>query len=788
MLYKNIKLFSLFFAFTLIIIPMLSFGQKIVPLPQKIKIKVPENECVINNNWSIVIPQGDENHEQMRLIAARMSKELKEKGLSLKTSYFDEKRKINKAILIVDPKVNKDFNSVLFERGLSLKNIPYPEEDQRYSEGYLIDVEPESIIIVGGGEPGLFYGTRTLIQLLQLKKNITGLQILDYPDNKWRGLYLNFKHIECEDQDSSTERSMQCINKIVKKYSDLKMNHLIFRGHFFYEFEKHKDFLNTLFLECRKNFIEPIPSIESKLENLPLINSFEKDLESKISSLEGVYIKSEPFYVGEDLYLHPLSPLKNSIKNFSFEDDFDNDKGPDQWNSTFELSSNGLARLKTDKALTGEYVIKIENLTNRRFSSGQDFPKTSKIFQEIRAQRDSYYIFSFWGRTIKNNSKVKIYITQKDGSERNIRYAGFQRSINLNRKWEKILLPVFTNNNCQKVTVTFESDAFHSRDETVLIDDVELYRMNGGLLNVAYSKGSAISVEAENGMAYSPSKDYIVDATPFIIRPKDSIKKLEGLKIKMTDGSGAKPGETVYISYDSMPLDPNDRHSKKCPSNPKTYEEYRQAFFHLISLSPKYININMDEHRGGLNRDSLCLKRNLSNHEIYIDFINSLNKILHEKEKVYVSPIGFIKGLNKPQIRLIIWDDMINPWHNAGGEKGEKYQLRFGGKIETKVVPPPKNISIKNNNIELSKDIIIAIWWYKSEDPKRKMEKSLSFFESKGYEYFVCPWYSKKNIASWSRLIHKKKSLGMMDTTFNGITTGVRDVSNYSWHSISTQF
>ncbi|MDO8586455.1 MAG: glycoside hydrolase family 20 zincin-like fold domain-containing protein [Armatimonadota bacterium] len=63
------------------------------------------------------------------------------------------------------------------------------------SEGYMLGISDNSIVIRGFDNPGTFYGCQTLIQLLENYRTgrIPGLFCYDYPDLPWRGTYFRIK-------------------------------------------------------------------------------------------------------------------------------------------------------------------------------------------------------------------------------------------------------------------------------------------------------------------------------------------------------------------------------------------------------------------------------------------------------------------------------------------------------------------------------------------------------------------------------------------------------------------
>ena len=65
-------------------------------------------------------------------------------------------------------------------------------------EGYIIDIKSNSVIIRARGKEGLFYGSQTLLQLLEDAKDqnieIPACRITDYPDLAYRAVHLDLKH------------------------------------------------------------------------------------------------------------------------------------------------------------------------------------------------------------------------------------------------------------------------------------------------------------------------------------------------------------------------------------------------------------------------------------------------------------------------------------------------------------------------------------------------------------------------------------------------------------------
>ncbi|HUU26436.1 MAG TPA: beta-N-acetylhexosaminidase, partial [archaeon] len=88
-------------------------------------------------------------------------------------------------------------------------------------QGYELTVGKGSITIGAGGEPGLFYGTRTLLQLIQkgrLWYYIKGMKITDWPDIPIRAAHYDTKH----HQDKAGY-----VKEFIRTLADYKINMLV---------------------------------------------------------------------------------------------------------------------------------------------------------------------------------------------------------------------------------------------------------------------------------------------------------------------------------------------------------------------------------------------------------------------------------------------------------------------------------------------------------------------------------------------------------------------------------
>jgi phage tail sheath gpL-like len=121
----------------------------------------------------------------------------------------------------------------------------------------------------------------------------------------------------------------------------------------------------------------------------------------------------------------------------------------------------------------------------------------------------------------------------------------------------------------------------------------------------------------------------------------------------------------------------------------------------------------------------------------------------------------------------MMWDDMLNPWHNGGVED---MQVQFGGEAGK-----------TSEAIEtIPRDIIMLVWWYESADKFGKMKNSPAYFQSKGFDYIVAGYKDTPTIKKWADSVRgKKKCLGIMDTVweqFENNLDAIRYTADVSWN------
>lgn len=790
----------------------------IIPEPQTF-IKKKTSPLMIDSGWVILFDSSPPPHTYPSdsnpniFCAAELQKGLLYLlGVEIFAQPLDTEHVPLKKILLGYPLTNSNFAAICDNRGINLFDLPYKKDDSRYYETYILDIiknkdGTEEIIIAAAGPAGLYYGIKTLLQLIDPSGKIDPFRIVDFPDNKIRGVHLQFHHILSRKPMISgyclSTNAIDLIVEEIKKLSDYKLNTIIFQSPTFHNIQSRDlPHLKRLFNECRKRFITPIPTIDSRVRR-SLYKPRENDCSPvlRLENQEAVWIQDEPFYFNIKGLAEPKNQNISAISNGSFELDAGQNRLPN-WNigglgqvNPWQLIKSKKGKHGKDEVKNGNYSICLKHKGNSFLSSAELVPHADDDERFLDIIPNSYYELTFWVRQVGKVKKgLRISVYQHDTTGKKIKMGTtFAKDISLSSKWQNIHLPIFTNEQCTKLRLEFKAAPIKGLQPVeIYLDDIKLIRMNGLLVNLLSTPEMDVTIKSLNGKRiYHEGTDYFLTVGPYALEPPYNFEKLRGAEIRLTPNSAIRPNETVLVSYNCAIFNPRGEEARRCPSNPGTYEEYLTLFKKIIQLEPLFIHISLDEYRGGYNRDSRCLNRNMSNAEIFASFVNSLNRMIHSNNPVQVLPGYQVEGLGRPDIRLIMWDDMVNYWHNGGQERGEYYQNRYGGRAGSTYLamvdtPLPNDAFFQpfpKNFAPISNDIIMVTWWYR-EDKFHIIKNSPAFLEERNFEYMVCTWNNKANIIEWAKAVDERKSMGMIATTWGGKKDGIPYVADYSWKRI----
>lgn len=278
------------------------------------------------------------------------------------------------------------------------------------------------------------------------------------------------------------------------------------------------------------------------------------------------------------------------------------------------------------------------------------------------------------------------------------------------------------------------------------------------LVNVIRDGEDEIVIKSKDRRkTYSEGKDYkVIDGqVSFPFRSNNTPTQIA----RIAD-SQIEDDEEVLVSYTYFENKPAfnfpDSTITYCPSAKRTYEIMSKTIKNVIEvLKPAYISIGHDEIRG-INRDNRCRKRNLSNAGLLADDINKLYDICKSAD---------------PDVNVLMWNDMLNPYYNGGNADFEVQYEGLSGETYPAIDMIPNDIILMTAAYGSDKDFCM---------------KSSDFFDSKQFKYFVAGWNNKQNILEWAELAKNRRNcLGIIETTWydwEGNRENIKYAAEVSWH------
>lgn len=143
---------------------------------------------------------------------------------------FSGDAKAQQAIWIGIPQEDEEFLKLCSDSGL------WPE-DRLGEEGYVLEVQPERIVIAANTQTGLFYGVQTLRQLVRgcrLDDALPCVQIADWPELKRRCI--------CEDISRGPVPTPDFMRLQVRRLAEMKINMLMYYTEHVIKTKKHPAF------------------------------------------------------------------------------------------------------------------------------------------------------------------------------------------------------------------------------------------------------------------------------------------------------------------------------------------------------------------------------------------------------------------------------------------------------------------------------------------------------------------------------------------------------------------
>ena len=234
--------------------------------------------------------------------------------------------------------------------------------------------------------------------------------------------------------------------------------------------------------------------------------------------------------------------------------------------------------------------------------------------------------------------------------------------------------------------------------------------------NVIRTESSDVHItDAAGGRTFMEGHDYEVSGKTEITNWRVGYSsKAPPFKIRRTPGSRIPDGATVLAGYDYVAHVDKGGNCAYCPNEPRLYRIMGEAIRNTIrTFHPKYLHIGHDEisHMG---TDSRCRKSGRSNAENLALEIWRLYRIAKDED---------------PNIRLMMWDDMINPYtHGRLDNYGPDLNSRPDFQHHRHLIKDPTSPTADL----LPRDVIQNLWFHNRTAPLTAGLKSLEFFGKKG--------------------------------------------------------
>ncbi|MEA3401817.1 MAG: glycoside hydrolase family 20 zincin-like fold domain-containing protein [Armatimonadota bacterium] len=265
--------------------------------------------------------------------------------------------------------------------------------------------------------------------------------------------------------------------------------------------------------------------------------------------------------------------------------------------------------------------------------------------------------------------------------------------------------------------------------------------------NVLRTEATDIVITSADGQTtYQEGRDYevIEGELSFPYEPD-----AEPFQVRRIEGGRIADGARVLASYDYA-VKMGSGNIPYCPSEPAVYQIMFPALERTISyLQPVYVHIGHDEPRI-VNSDSRCLKRDMTGGQLLAEDIRKLNDFAHSID---------------PDVRLMMWADALNPYHNGTWFRGEHQG-------ELNLVP---------------KDVIQNVWFYGATQPLDRGRQSFEHFHRYGFTVTGSPWDNATCCHNWGVVAGEARRkgldcMGLLYTSWGSKWAGLETLAAVAWN------
>jgi hypothetical protein len=286
--------------------------------------------------------------------------------------------------------------------------------------------------------------------------------------------------------------------------------------------------------------------------------------------------------------------------------------------------------------------------------------------------------------------------------------------------------------------VTLYLGSWNAKGGKIWWDDVKVEP--GGFVNIIRRDSLPLTVTSEDGKTvYEEGKDFSAVKDPKMLHdPNPGYYTIwhEPPVVTVPAGSRLKEGDTALASYHFATPAGKPNNFNMCMAEPKVYDIVeKQIQWMKETGNPDIYLLSHDEIRIG-GWDDSCVKTGKSPGQLLADNIRKCTEIVRKTD---------------PAKRIVTWNDMFDPFHNAKPDAPTFYLVKGKG---------PWTGSWEG----LSSDVGVATWLHNNLD-------SLKFFSDRGNQQILAGFYDAdpKRIVEWLETSKKVKNVvGVIYSTWCG--------------------
>jgi hypothetical protein len=375
----------------------------------------------------------------------------------------------------------------------------------------------------------------------------------------------------------------------------------------------------------------------------------------------------------------------------------------------------------------------------------------TRLYQDVEVEPGYDYCVRAWVKTEKVIGRgcfVTAFWVANDGKQywkhKRAEFYDFLMSDTVagTTNWTEISTYWFSSGPCEKIRVKLALDGVG----TGYFDNVRIEKINNALRNI--DPTSPLIMTAESGQQYREGVDYKL-VTPSKLKFPYDLNAAPSYIIRNHNGNIGN-SEIVSLTYAKFPAFQHRRDKYGycyCPTKPETRNLMTTIIRNALNWKPKMIHFGHDEI-DIMKTDYQCLKSGRTRAGLLAYDINTLYQAI------------------KP-VKMMIWEDMLNPYHTGN------------------FFPDDPTYYAADS---INKNIVLAIWFYRENEPFTLGDSTISYFGSRGLTTIAAPaGYQPVNAYNWAREIrHRWLDLG--DSSCFGLlnVTWVHswDFSNTLWISL----